>query len=240
MDKPYWLLDLACPWNGTVQHPHPVLLTGNTDTVLADCGYPGSLERLPAAGISVSTAGLGRGTADDEEVFGTMSVYFYGCATLDGYLATRDHGLDWLHQTGTVEDTGYEDFYARMDVTLMGRRTFREVERLGNPAEVYPTTENYVFTHGPLDQEGFTAASGDPAAFVERLGREKNIWVIGGNTVLAPLLDRDLVDHLDLQVAPVLLGAGIPLFTQREALRRLRLEAVRQYGPFAELVYGRP
>ncbi len=38
MDKPYWLLDLACPWNGTVQHPHPVLLTGNTDTVLADCG----------------------------------------------------------------------------------------------------------------------------------------------------------------------------------------------------------
>lgn len=211
MDKPYWLLDLACPWNGTVQHPHPVLLTGNTDTVLADCGYPGSLERLPAAGISVSTAGLGRGTADDEEVFGTMSVYFYGCATLDGYLATRDHGLDWLHQTGTVEDTGYEDFYARMDVTLMGRRTFREVERLGNPA-----------------------------AFVERLGREKNIWVIGGNTVLAPLLDRDLVDHLDLQVAPVLLGAGIPLFTQREALRRFRLEAVRQYRPFAELVYGRP
>lgn len=168
-----------------------------------------------------------------------MSVYFYGCVTLDGYLADKDHGLDWLHQTGTAEDTGYEDFYARMDVTLMGRRTFREVERLGNPAEVYPATENYVFTHRPLRQAGFTAISGSPAAFVERLDRAKNVWVIGGNTILVPLLDRDLVDHLIIQVAPVLLGKGIPLFTQGEALRRFRLDAVKQYGPFAELVYGR-
>ncbi len=168
-----------------------------------------------------------------------MSVYFYGCVTLDGYLADKDHGLDWLHQTGTAGDTGYEDFYARMDVTLMGRRTFREVERLGNPAEIYPATENYVFTHSPLLQTGFTAVSGSPAAFVERLDRAKNVWVIGGNTILAPLLDRDLVDHLIIQVAPVLLGKGIPLFTQGEALRRFRLDAVKQYGPFAELVYGR-
>lgn len=169
-----------------------------------------------------------------------MSVYFYGCVTLDGYLAAKDHSLDWLHQTGTAEDTGYEAFYARMDVTVMGRRTFREVEKLGNPAEAYPATENYVFTHRPLSQEGFTAVSGDPAEFVEKLGRGKNVWVIGGNTILAPLLDGDLVDHLIIQVAPVLLGAGVPLFTQGEALRRFRLEKVRQYGPFAELVYGRP
>lgn len=168
-----------------------------------------------------------------------MSVYFYGCITLDGYLAAKDHGLDWLHQTGTAEETDCEAFYSRMDVTLMGRRTFREIERLENPAEAYPTTENYVFTHQPLNQPGFTAVSGDPADFVKCLGREKNIWVVGGNTILAPLLDRDLVDHLIIQTAPVLLGEGIPLFTQGEALRRFRLEAVKQYGQFAELVYSR-
>ena len=168
-----------------------------------------------------------------------MSVYFYGCITLDGYLAAKDHSLDWLYQTGTAESSGYEDFYAQMDVTLMGRRTFREVERLGNPAEVYPTTENYVFTHRPLDREGFTAVSGDPAEFVKSLSREKNVWIVGGNTILAPLLDLDLVDHMIIQTAPVLLGEGIPLFTQREALRRFHLEAVRQFGQFAELAYGR-
>ena len=168
-----------------------------------------------------------------------MSVYFYGCITLDGYLAGKHHELDWLHATGPAEETGYEAFYAQMDVTLMGRRTFQEIEKLGDPAGVYPTTENYVFTHRPLNQAGFTAAGGDPAALVESLGGEKHIWVIGGGAILAPLLDRDLVDHLIIQTAPVLLGEGIPLFTQKEALRRFRLEAVRQYGQFAELVYGR-
>ena len=76
-----------------------------------------------------------------------MSVFFYGCVTLDGYLADRNHGLDWLHQSGTVEETGYEAFYRQMDVTIMGRRTYREIEVLENPAALYPTTENYVFTH---------------------------------------------------------------------------------------------
>ena len=169
-----------------------------------------------------------------------MSVFFYGCVTLDGYLADKNHGLSWLYQTGTTEETGYDDFYRRMDVTLMGRRTFQEVAKAGDPAEAYPATENYVFTHQPLCRKGFTAVSGDPAAFVEGLGKEKNIWVVGGNTLLAPLLDRDLVDHPIIQTALVLLGAGIPLFTQKEALRRFRLEEVRKYGQFAELVYGRP
>ena len=46
-----------------------------------------------------------------------------------------------------------------------------------------------------------------------------------------------MVDHLIIQVAPVL-GEGIPLFTQTEALRRFKLEAVNHYGQFAELVYA--
>lgn len=169
-----------------------------------------------------------------------MSVYFYGCVTLDGYLAARDHTLDWLHQTGAAAETGYEDFYSRMDVTLMGRRTFRELEKLEDPASAYPTTENYVFTHRPLEQRGFLAVCQSPESLVEALGPEKNIWVVGGNTILAPLLERDLVDQLIIQIAPVLLGDGIPLFTQKEALRRFRLESVRKWGPFAELICGRP
>ena len=74
---------------------------------------------------------------------------------------------------------------------------------------------------------------------MEGLDPAKRVWVAGGNTILAPLLNRDRADYLIMQVAPVLLGEGIPLFTQREALRRFRLEEVRKYGQFAELVYGR-
>lgn len=166
-----------------------------------------------------------------------MAVYFFGCITLDGYLAARDHGLDWLYDTGSPEETSYDEFYRHMDVALMGRRTFREVEKEENPSAVYPTTENYVFTHKPLSCLGFTAVQGDPVEFVKSLGQNRHIWIIGGNTILSPLLDEDMVDYLIVQVAPVLLGAGIPLFTQKDVLHRFRLENVRQYGQFAELVY---
>lgn len=168
-----------------------------------------------------------------------MGVYFYGCVTLDGYLADKNHGLSWLHETGSAEETGYEDFYRKMDVTVMGRRTFEEIAKLEDAAAVYPTTENYVFTHaGRLSCKGFIPVSGDIPGFVTGLG-EKNIWVVGGNTVLAPLLERDMVDHLIVQIAPVLLGGGIPLFTQKEGLRRFRLDEVKRYGQFAELIFSR-
>ena len=168
-----------------------------------------------------------------------MSVFFYGCVTLDGYLADQNHGLSWLHETGSPEETDCDCFYSEMDVTIMGKQTYDEIAKLEDAANVYPTTENYVFTHSAsLSQRGFVPVSGDVVEFVKGLG-EKRIWIVGGNTVLAPLLDADLVDHLIVQVAPVLLGEGVPLFTQKEALQRFYLVEVKQYGQFAEMVFRR-
>lgn len=162
-----------------------------------------------------------------------------GCTGLESTLQlfnqiSHRRGLTWLNKqlVGTLW------FYGRMDVTPMGRRTFAEVAKLDGPVSAYPTTENFVFTHNALDCQGFTAVAEDPAEFVEKLGSDRNIWVVGGNTVLKPLLERDMVDHLIIQVAPVLLGEGIPLFTLAEALHRFKLEAVNRYGQFAELVYA--
>ena len=58
-----------------------------------------------------------------------MSVYFYGCVTMDGYLADKEHNLDWLYQSGSVGETDYESFYKNMDITIMGKRTFAEIEK---------------------------------------------------------------------------------------------------------------
>ena len=167
-----------------------------------------------------------------------MSVYFYGCVTMDGYLADKSHNLDWLYQTGTIEETGYDSFYKTMDITIMGKRTFAEIEKADNAAPIYPSTKNYVFTHSDtLARKEFSPIKGDVAEFVKKIDTSKNISVIGGNTILSPLLDHNLVDHIILQIAPVLLGQGIPLFSQKEALKRFYLKEVNKYGQFAELVY---
>lgn len=167
-----------------------------------------------------------------------MSVYFYGCITLDGYLADKNHSLEWLFQTGSTEETDYESFYQSMDVTIMGRRTFKTIEQMENASGVYAATENFVFTHDEtLPVQGFIPVNLDVVEFVKQIEPGKNIWVIGGNTILAPLLDQDMVDVLVIQIAPVLLGNGIPLFSQKEAMKRFHLEDVKKYGQFAELYF---
>lgn len=54
---------------------------------------------------------------------------------------------------------------------------------------------------------------------------------------MSPLLNNNMVDYMIIQIAPVLLGAGIPLFAQKEELKRFELKSVKKYGQFAELVY---
>lgn len=56
MDKPYWMLNLRYSWNGTVQYLHPVVLFGERDIVLVDCGCSGSLKLLER---ELSSRGLG-------------------------------------------------------------------------------------------------------------------------------------------------------------------------------------
>lgn len=169
-----------------------------------------------------------------------MSVFFYGCISMDGYLADKSHNLDWLHQSGTIEETDFESFYNSMDITIMGKRTFHEIENLENPECLYPATQNYVFTHDQsLASKGFIPVKGDVVEFVRETEEDKNIWIVGGNTILAPLLDHDMIDHMLIQIAPVLLGAGIPLFSQKEVLKRFCLKEVKKYGQFAELVYSK-
>lgn len=166
-----------------------------------------------------------------------MSVYFYGCISLDGYLADKNHQMKWLDEIGTVEETGYDDFYRQMDIIVMGRKTFDFIAKIENFESFYEATDNYVMTHrNDLNAETFTPVSGDIKEFIKGIPEDKNVWVVGGNTLLAPLLEDDLMDTLIIQIAPVLLGDGIPLFTQQEALKRFTLNETNQYGQFAEMV----
>ncbi|MDF2886817.1 MAG: dihydrofolate reductase [Lacrimispora sp.] len=169
-----------------------------------------------------------------------MSVFFYGCVTLDGYLADKNHNLDWLYQTGDIEETNYDSFYNSMDITIMGKRTFNEIEKMDNIDSIYSATKNYVITHAErLSARGFVPVNCEIVEFVKQLDKDKNIWIVGGNTIIAPLLDNNMIDNIIIQIAPVLLGTGIPLFTQKEALKRFSLKEVKQYGQFAELIYSR-
>lgn len=47
-----------------------------------------------------------------------------------------------------------------------------------------------------------------------------------------------MIDSMIIQIAPVLQGIGIPLFSQKEALKRFHLKDIKKYGQFVDTLHS--
>jgi dihydrofolate reductase len=66
----------------------------------------------------------------------------------------------------------------------------------------------------------------------------KNLWVVGGGALAAAFRDHGLLDEIIVQIAPVTLGSGSPLFPRHADVPALVLESVTRMGEsFVELKY---
>jgi len=85
-----------------------------------------------------------------------MKVSAYIAASLDGFIAREDGGLDWLpgaEDEAGSEDYGFADFFNSVDALVMGRNTFDFVLTTG----LWPYGDKpvYVWTSRPLDAKEF-------------------------------------------------------------------------------------
>lgn len=164
---------------------------------------------------------------------------FYGAISLDGYLARENHSLDWLFGTEGEEEIGYLDFYETVDTILMGRKTYEEILKSNN-GFLYEGKECYVFSRSQRGRdEHVEFINDDIVNFTQSLKKRKGkrIWIVGGGEVLLPLIQAREVDEFIIQITPILLGSGIPLFIPGEQENKLRLMNARQCKQFAELYY---
>ena len=154
--------------------------------------------------------------------------------SLDNYIARKDGGSDWLSWNKEVADISAK-FMRTVDALLMGRKTFEVM--LASGVTSYPGARNYVFTRSKKNAAGLTKAlaakkkdrnvevvTEDAADFVSKLKAQKGkgIVVFGGGELARSLFAADLIDEVVLNVQPVILGSGIPLF--REMKRQIDLE----------------
>lgn len=151
-------------------------------------------------------------------------VKLYIATSLDGFIAGPNGEIDWLPET-PGEDYGYSEFIKEIDTTLMGGETYRFVAGLDDFP--YKDKRNIVFTRRKdIPQSEYVEfAEGDIAELVRKLkaGEGKDIWLIGGGQIIAPLHEAGLIDIYEIAVVPVVLGAGIPLFTGSSTKRKLKL-----------------
>lgn len=147
-----------------------------------------------------------------------MVTHYYTASSLDGFIATPEHSLDWL-LTQDIDMEGpmaYPAFERRIGALAMGASTFEWVMRHENGRWGYrqPT---WVFTHRDLPlPEGadvrLTQADirGVHAEMVSAAG-ERDVWVVGGGDLAGQFADVGLLDEVWVQYAPVTLGGGAPL-----------------------------
>ena len=164
-----------------------------------------------------------------------------GLATsLDNYIARTDGGADWLLWTKEVADISAK-FMKTVDVLVMGRKTYEVMLASGETS--YAGAANYVFTHstkraaalrkrlaGKKAAGNVEIVSEDAATFVRQLKSTtgKGIVVFGGGELASNLFNADLIDEVVLNVHPVILGSGIPLFSEIERQINLELFEVKR------------
>jgi dihydrofolate reductase len=153
-------------------------------------------------------------------------VTFGGANSLDNFIARKDDAVDWISWNKEVSEI-MESFWKTIDTVLMGRRTYEVAARMGNAA--YPGVKNYVFsrTIKETGDKTLTFVSEDAVDFVRRLKGEqgKGICVMGGGVLAKSLFEADLIDEVGINIHPVLLGSGIPLF--HEMPRQIDLELLK-------------
>lgn len=170
-----------------------------------------------------------------------MRIVTYGAAcSLDGFIAGARGEIDWLHHSKDVNAI-MRDYWKAVDTILMGRKTWDfAVSHGGGGTGGSSKIKTYVFsrTLTSIDAKGVELVRGDAGAFVRDLKQRpgNGICVMGGGDFARSLFEANVVDEVGLNVHPVLLGAGVPMFL--DPCHRVALELVQSRTIEGGCVYG--
>ena len=158
--------------------------------------------------------------------------------TLDGYIARKDHAIDWLENQGTTtEEHGYTKFIDSVDGIIFGRKTYEVVLNLTADAN-WPYPKPVIVLSRTLTNSDIpshltdkvTVTDQNPSELLETLHQQgwNRAYVDGGITIQS-FLNEGLIKDLIITTLPVLIGEGIPLFGKTLEDIHLELLTTTQY-----------
>ncbi|WP_281648183.1 dihydrofolate reductase family protein [Parendozoicomonas sp. Alg238-R29] len=147
-----------------------------------------------------------------------MSAKVFIGISLDGYIADRDGGLNFLTDPPNPNnlDYGFVEFMLKIDGLVIGRKTFEAIRKssprwpFSKPTFVLSKT----LKAAPEELKGKVEVfAGTPHEIVRAMKMKKsNRLYIDGGLVIRSFLDEDLIDEMTIIQMPVLLGGGTKLF----------------------------
>lgn len=173
-------------------------------------------------------------------------VIYYLASSMDGYIATEDHKLDWLLDFGFGPfESHFNQFMAGAGSLVMGSATFDFARAQEPDTWEFGTLPCQVLTRRNLEApegSGVRFASGD----IRRIhadavtdARGANVWLVGGGNVAAQFAEAGLLDEMWVTYMPVALGRGRPLLPVASPTARMSLTGTTSFnGGAAELRFS--
>lgn len=165
-----------------------------------------------------------------------MTTPYYTASSLDGFIATADHSLDWLLKQD-IDDDGpmaYPGFRERLGAMALGAHTYEWIMAHDDDGWGY-TLPAWVLSHRQLEiPEGadirLTQADVRQvhAEMTEAAG-DKDVWIVGGGELVGQFADAGLLDEVWIQYAPVTLGSGAPVLPRELDLELLDVARNRDF-----------
>ncbi len=151
--------------------------------------------------------------------------------SLDGFIAGKNHELDWLDKINSAnEDYGYSEFFESVDCLFIGRNTFNKV--LEFDQWPYGNKNVYVRTHSKIDNNhpAVRILTGDLAENIQSIYRDgcKHIYLDGGQLVM-DAIRLNQIDQLTISIVPIILGEGIRLFNHHSKPINLKLKSSTKF-----------
>mgnify|MGYP005995387151 CR=1 FL=1 len=155
--------------------------------------------------------------------------------SLDGYIADKNGGIDWLHSIPNPNnnDMGYVEFSNGIDALVMGRTTFETVIGFDVP---WPYTKPVFVLSNKLKEmpeshkDKAFLVKGTLTEILEKIhGRGYERLYIDGGTTIRNFLKEDLIDEMVLTTIPILLGGGSSLFTELPNEQKYELIQTKTY-----------
>lgn len=160
--------------------------------------------------------------------------------SLDGFVADTNGGMDWIqHDTEIFQYV--TDKMEDVDAAIYGRTTYGMMEGYWPTVPSDPNASDLDRHHAAWVEEvqkivfsttlekvtwnNTTLINGNTAAAVAKLKQQpgKNLMIFGSPRLTHSFMELGLIDEYLINVNPVLLGTGIPLFKDVQQKTNLQL-----------------
>lgn len=182
-----------------------------------------------------------------------MKCSIFIATSVDGYIATKNGGVDWLQpadnpQTNRQEnpDMGFNRYINSVDCMIMGRNSMDKIASFNLTQDHWPYADLEIFALSnrvkevPGNLQGKVKIhNGDIQSLLSKLEASgfEHAYIDGGKTITS-FLELGLINEMTITLVPIILGQGIRLFGNIDrSVRLVQSQAEAYTNDFIQLRY---